>query len=225
MSFPLIDILIVLVLLCFLFVGLFKGFWRSLFALCSSLLTIVLAILLSKPLSGLLQNWFQLSDAFASTFHGGIESYVNEHGYTSGWMAQAMNIIMGKDYMQHVTDQTVLVNDFSFKLGTIANVLVCIVILYILLRIALFFLSKLLKKITERGVMKGVDKSLGVVFGLVKGCVVIFMAFFVIFELSSFITPIGDWFNSALTTNRFTGVLYGWSKTIIEDVIMPFITR
>ena len=225
MAFPLIDVLIILFLVVFVIIGLVKGFWRSLIALFSSLITLIVAILLSKPLSNLMESWFHLSTALGNSFHGGVEGYITEHGYTSGWMGQVLNIIMGKDYMSAVTDQGILINDFSYKLGVIANVLICVVIVYILVKVALFFLSKLFSKLTSRGLMRGLDKTLGAIFGFVKGIFIVFVALGVMFELGSFITPIGDWLNGIMANNSVTNLLYGWTKQILQDVIIPFITK
>lgn len=227
MSFPIIDIILVLLLVCFLLVGLFKGFWRSLFALLSSFVTLLLAILIAKPVASLLDGWFHISGALSNSFHGGIENYVDQHGYTNGWMAQVMRIVLGKDYQSLVVggDTTNLVNTFSHELGYITLVFICVVVLYIAIRLLLLLLSKILKKITSKGVMKGLDRSLGAVFGTFKGIVVVFIAFGVAFELSTFITAIGDWINSMLIYNPISKFVYGLTKQIIENIIMPFITR
>ncbi|MBR1925766.1 MAG: CvpA family protein [Clostridia bacterium] len=224
MVFPILDVLVAMVLIIFILVGIYKGFWRSLISMFSVLVTLILAILLAKPLSMLFQNWFHFSSALGNSFHGGVESYVNANG-TGGWLGQAMNIIMGKDYMANVSDNATLVNDFSFKLGQICNILICAVVLYILIRIGLWLMSKLLKKITENEIANGVDKGLGAVFGLIKGAVSIFVLMALIFELSSFIMPVGDWFNNMLEHNKFTSLLYGWSKDIMQNVIVPFFVK
>lgn len=223
MAFPIIDILIILVLVVFLLIGLIKGFWRSLIALCSSLVTLIIAILLSKPLSMLLDSWFHLNSSFAGAFQPGIESYINQHGYASGWMRQVLNIIMGNDYMSSVTDQTTLVNDFSLKLGQVANALICVVVLYIIIKIALFFLSKLLNKLTDNPLMQGVDKTFGAIFGLLKGTFVVFVALGIMFGISSLITPIGDWISGVMSSNPFTNVLYGWTQHLIQNILVPFV--
>ena len=224
MAFPIVDILIILVFIVFVLVGIYKGFWRSFISLFSVFVTLILAILLAKPVSMLLQNWFGFSTTLGNSFHGDIESHVNAHG-TTGWLGQAMNIIMGKEYMSNVTDNAVLVNDFSFKLGQICNILICSVILYIIIRIVLLILAKLLKRLTENEIANGVDKSLGAVFGLLEGAVVVFVLCGIMFELCSFVIPIGDWFNGVLTHNKFTSLLYGWSTDILQNVILPFFIR
>ena len=218
MSFPIIDIIIVLLIVCFLLFGLIKGFWRSLFALLSSFVTLLLAILIAKPVASLFDGWFHISDSLAGSFHGGVESYVAEHG-VAGWMAEVMKIVLGADKFQTYNaseDKTNLINSFSQELGYLALVLICVVILYIAIKLILMLISKALKKITEKGIMKGVDKSLGAVFGLLKGIVVVFIALGVIFELSSFITPVGDWFNSMLLSNPISKWLYGITGKIIQ---------
>lgn len=227
MSFPILDIILVLLLLCFLLFGLIKGFWRSLFAFLTGFVTLVVAILLAKPLASLLDGWFHISGALANSFHGGIESYVSQHYPSLGWMGTAMNIILRKDYHTLVDgdDTSNLVNTFSQELGYLALVLICVIVLYIVIRIVLKLLSKVLKKITEKGVMKGVDKSLGAVFGLLKGVVIVFVFFGVMFELSSFITPVGEWLNSMLVSNPISKLVYGWSTTIMKDVVIPFLSK
>ncbi len=227
MSFPIIDIIVVLLLLCFLLAGLIKGLWRSLFAFLSCFVTFILAILIAKPVATLFDGWFHISDAFANSFHGGIESYVAQNGYSTGWMAEAMKILLGKDYKDLVVgdDTSTLVNNFSHALGYVALVLICVVVLYIAIRLLLKLLSKILKKITDKGVMKGVDRSLGAVFGIIKGALVVFIAFAIMFELSTFITPIGDWFNSMLASNPISKTMYGWTEHIIQNVLVPFMSK
>lgn len=227
MAFPIIDIIVVILLVCFVLMGLIKGFWRSLFALLSTFVTILLAILLAKPLASLLDGWFHVSTVFANSMHGGIESYVNSHGYSSGWMAIAMKIVLGNNYKDLVEgdDTSTLVNNFSDALGHLALILICVVVLFIVLKIILHFLSKILKKITEKGVMKGVDKSLGAVFGLIRGAVTIFICFGVMFELCSFITPVGDWFNGLLAHNPVSNFLYDITKNLLQNVVIPFFTK
>ena len=224
MTFPIVDILIVLILIVYILVVIYKGFWRSFISMFSVFITLILAILIAKPVSMLLQNWFHFSTVLGNSFHGSIESHVNAHG-TGGWLGQAMNIIMGKEYMSHVTDNTVLVNDFSFKLGQICNILICAVVLYIIIRIVLLILAKLFKKITSNDIANGVDKSLGAVFGLIKGAVAVFILCGIMFELCSFVIPIGDWFNEILTHNKFTSLLYDWSTDILQNVILPFFVK
>jgi len=224
MTFPIVDILIVLILIVYILVGIYKGFWRSFISMFSVFITLILAILIAKPVSMLLQNWFHFSTVLGNSFHGSVESHVNAHG-TGGWLGQAMNIIMGKEYMSHVTDNTVLVNDFSFKLGQICNILICAVALYIIIRIVLLILAKLFKKITSNDIANGVDKSLGAVFGLIKGAVAVFILCGIMFELCSFVIPIGDWFNEILTHNKFTSLLYDWSTDILQNVILPFFVK
>ena len=229
MSFPIIDIILVLLLVCFLLVGLFKGFWRSLFALLSSFVTLILAILIAKPIASLFDGWFHISGALANSFHGGIANYVDQHGFPpSGWMGQAMKIVLGQQRYQELIDSgdpANLVNVFSQELGYIALVFICVVVLYIVIRLLLLLLSKILKKITEKGIMKGLDRSLGAVFGVLKGVVVILIAFGVAFELASFITAVGDWINSMMLYNPISKFVYDLAKRIIQDVIMPFVTR
>ncbi len=227
MAFPIIDIIVVILLVCFVLMGLIKGFWRSLFALLSGFVTLILAILLAKPLASLLDGWFHIGNAFANSMHGSIESYVSEHGYSSGWMAMAMKIVLGNNYTDLVDgdDTSTLVNNFSAALGRLALVLICVVVLFILIKVLLHFLSKGLKKLTEKGVMKGVDKSLGAVFGLIRGAITVFICFAIMFELCSFITPVGDWFNGLLAYNPVSNFLYGLTKNLMQNVIVPFFTR
>jgi len=225
MAFPILDVLIILVLVIYVIVGIYKGFWRSLISMFSVLITLALAALLAKPFSTLLQNWFQFSSVLGNGFHGGVESYVNANG-TGGWLGQAMNIIMGKNYMANVSDNATLVNDFSFKLGQICNILICTIFLYILIRIGISLLAKLLKKLTENEIANGVDKTLGAVFGLIKGVVTVAIVMLIVmFELGSFIIPFGEWFNSLLEYNKLTTLLYGWAKYLLQNVILPYFIR
>ena len=217
-----LDILIIFILVLCALIGLIRGFLRSIISLCSTLVTLVLAIWLAKPLGGVIDNWFGLSGAIASSLEPTFLNFFTTNNTSSGWVAQLISIFLGSGYMESSPSAEQIATDFSSAVGSVITIIICAVVLYILIRIVLWVLSRLFRKITRNRTIGAVDRILGTVIGLAKGFLYIFIALGIIFLLGSFITPLGAWVDNMMGQNAITSAFYGWTSSFMQNTLLPF---
>ncbi len=219
---PWLDILIIFILVLCALIGLIRGFLRSVISLCSTLVTLVLAIWLAKPLSGVIDGWFGLSEAIASSLEPTFLNFFATNDTSSGWVAQLISIFLGSGYMESSPPAEQIAVDFSSAVGSVITIIICAVVLYILIRVLLWVLSRLFRKITRNRTIGAVDRILGTVIGVAKGFLYIFIALGIIFLLGSFITPLGAWVDNMIGQNTITNAFYGWTSDFMQNTLLPF---
>jgi len=219
---PWLDIIIIGVLVIFGIVGLIRGFLRGILSLFSTLVTLVLSIWLAKPVSGIVDNLFGLTNALAGTLEPNFLNFFSTNNYTVGWIAQLINIIMGTGYLATNPSVEVISADFAQSVGNIITIAICAVVLYIIIRIVLWLLGKLFRKITQNRAISGLDRILGVFIGLAKGFVYTFIVLGLAFFLGSFIAPIGAWVDNMMGLNPIANAFYGWVTGFMQTTLLPF---
>lgn len=218
---PWIDIGVLVLILIFGIVGISRGFLRSLLALFSSLVTLILAIWLAKPVAGVVDSLFGLSNAFAGMLEPGfLETFTGWSG--SGWLAEVVKIILGADAL--TLEAPELASQFAGAVGNIISIAICAVVLYFVIRFILFLLGKLFRTITQNRAINGLDRILGFVIGAAKGVLAVFIICGLMFVLGSIIPGVASWTDQILGANTVARTLYGWSVEILETTIIPFFT-
>lgn len=219
---PWLDILVIGILILFSLIGFIKGFMRGFLSLFSTIVTLALAIWLAKPLSGVIDGWFGLTNALAGSLEPTFLNFFSTNDYTSGWVAQLVGIFLGSDYLAGSPSVDMLTADFSHSVGNLITIVICAVILYILIRIVLWLLSRLAKKLTQNRGISGLDRIFGVVIGLAKGFLYIFVTMGIVFMLGSFITPLGAWIDNMMGLNAVAGTFYSWVTGFMQNTLLPF---
>jgi len=219
---PWLDIILIGVLVIFALVGLIRGFLRGVLSLFSTLVTLVLAIWLAKPVSGIVDSIFGLTNAFAGVLQPTFLDFFSTNDYTVGWIAQLINVIMGAGYMGTSPTVETISTDFAQNVGNIITIAICAVVLYAIIRVVLWLLGKLFKKITQNRTIGGIDRIFGIFIGLAKGALYIFVVMGIGFFLGSFIAPIGAWLDNMLGLNPVSHEVYSWVTTFIQNTLLPF---
>lgn len=219
---PWLDIIVIGVLIIFAIIGLMRGFLRGVLSLFSTLVTLILAIWLAKPVSGIVDSLFGLTNAFAGSLEPTFLNFFTNTGYTLPWIAQLLNVIMGAEYMAGEPAVEVLSADFAHSVGQIITIIICVAVLYILIRIVLWLLGKLFRKITQNRTIGGLDRIFGVFIGVAKGFLYIFVVLGITFLLGSFIAPIGAWVDNMMGANAITHTFYHWMINFMQSTLLPF---
>ncbi|MBQ8762420.1 MAG: CvpA family protein [Clostridia bacterium] len=218
---PWVDIIFFALLVIFAIVGCVKGFLKSLLGLFSTFITLLLAIWLAKPVSGLVDSLFGLSATFGSLMQGSI------HDAFAGGIPVVfqglVTILMGSEYMEGAdTTSLEFAADFSFKLGEIITVVICVIILYFIIRFVLYLLGRLFDVITKSRAISGLDRVLGFVLGAAKGVLCLFVIFGVAYLISMFIPGLNDTILNVIEPNGVSSPFYNWVRDVIENTIIPF---
>lgn len=219
---PWLDIILIGVLVIFGLIGLIRGFLRGVLSLFSTLVTLVLAIWLAKPVSGIVDSIFGLTNTLAGALQPTFLDFFSTNDYAVGWIAQLLAIIMGATYMSGSPTVETLSADFAHNVGNIITIAICAVVLYLIIRIVLWLLGKLFRKITQNRTISGLDRILGVFIGLAKGALYIFVVMGICFFLGSFIAPLGAWLDNMLGLNPVSHEVYGWVTGFIQNTLIPF---
>lgn len=190
-----VDLIIVLFLLVFVFLGYKKGLTGSIIKLLSFIIAIVISIMFCRPVANYVNRNTEIDDKIKTSIIDIFDkqeddvSTEEEEEKEKEKEEEGIKEIIFKEISEDIKNaanetKTQVVNQSADRITeTIINVGAAIAI-YLVVRLVLIIVSFFIKGITELPIIKQVDKIGGVVYGLVEGMIIIY----VIFGIISFIT-------------------------------------
>lgn len=167
----LVDLIIVIAILSFVFIGYKKGLTGSLLKLLSFVISIILAFVLYKPVSNLIIEKTQISDTIKSTLAEKVGIENNTENADSDIPKSMMENINAD--IEHATEEAkARVVDDSTK--TVVNLLSALIV-FLLVRLILFIVSIFVNQITKLPILKQVDQIGGIAYGLLEGVVIVYI--------------------------------------------------
>ena len=224
-----VDIAIIVIVLLYAIIGLSRGFLKSLLNFFGTLATLALSILLAKPVSGLLNNWFGLSDKLGDWISGSLAPYCvssSNGAIDNFFMDKFATLLMGSNYWQNYeggVSSDAFISAFSESVGSILCVIIAVFALYIIIRIVIALLGKLFKFLTRNRAIGGIDRFFGLVLGLVQGACVIFIILGIIYLIAPAIPALSDQLIGFLETNPLTRELYEIMGDFIDGILIPWL--
>lgn len=223
--FSVLDAVIVLLLLLFVFVGARRGFIGSLAKLLGGFIKLILSIILAKPLASLVSRTCvgeQMFERCVLRFAGISEKFnVNLVGmpeselqvFVSDALSDAKIPKMFRGFFQNIFSLTpeVIATKNSVTIAELMGVTVSNIILvigsFLFLIIFFWLFSVLIKRWSKRNVKSGTifaktNKWLGAVFGFVKAVLILIFGFIILSVLSnfSFMDNIIDYVNNSIVS-------------------------
>ncbi|MGN1227817.1 MAG: CvpA family protein [Christensenellales bacterium] len=200
-----IDIVIVLILVGYAVMGILKGFYESLLKFIGSIGALAAAIFGAKPLLGLINGVWNISNVFANivlnyfTGQNALFAEVITEANRSTVIEQLQGTEMFSvlknfmiDLVQNAEVGQSVGQVVSAPIGYIISVVVVAVVIYLLIKLIVFLLSRLFaSKDIERGGKSGLDRTLGLFLGTAKGLVFI-TALYIAVSLLSFVPFISN---------------------------------
>ena len=183
-----VDLILIVCFILFIFVGYKKGLAGSLIKLCSFVIALILALALYKPVANAVKDNTQIDENIKSTI---VETF--------GQQEQTQEENMPKDLVQNISSEienatSEAVNNIAQSISdTIINIGAGIVI-FIVARLLLIIVSIFAKQIVKLPIIGLVDKVGGIAYGAVEGIVIIYIVLGLI-SLSSLI-----WVDNAVVT-------------------------
>ena len=183
-----VDLILIVFFILFIFVGYKKGLAGSLIKLCSFVIALILALALYKPVANAVKDNTQIDENIKSTI---VETF--------GQQEQTQEENMPKDLVQNISSEienatSEAVNNIAQSISdTIINIGAGIVI-FIVARLLLIIVSIFAKQIVKLPIIGLVDKVGGIAYGAVEGIVIIYIVLGLI-SLSSLI-----WVDNAVVT-------------------------
>lgn len=172
-----VDLIIIVIALLFIFLGYKKGLTGSLIKLLSFVIALILTFMLYKPVANLVMENTEIYNNIKTTITNTIgekeENNKNESNQISNLIENA-----AEDVKSELIEETT---------KTIINVGVAI-LLYVAIRIILLIISLFVSQVTKLPIIKQVDKIGGVAYGALEGIVIIYIILGLI-SLSSVIWP------------------------------------
>ena len=185
-----VDLIIIVVVLLFIFLGYKKGLTGSLIKLLSFIIAIVVAFVLYKPVANAVIENTVIDDNIRTTLRAtlGVEDKTKN---TEENVPSTIMDNINKE-IENATDE-VKANVIDHTTITIVNIGSGIVI-FLAVRVILVIISLFAKILTDLPVIKQVDKLGGLAYGAIEGIVIVYAVLAVI-SLTSVI-----WANNAVVT-------------------------
>ena len=185
-----VDLIIIVVVLLFIFLGYKKGLTGSLIKLLSFIIAIVVAFVLYKPVANAVIENTVIDDNIRTT----LSATLGVEDKTKNTEENVPSTIMDNinKEIENATDE-VKANVIDHTTITIVNIGSGIVI-FLAVRVILVIISLFAKILTDLPVIKQVDKLGGLAYGAIEGIVIVYAVLAVI-SLTSVI-----WANNAVVT-------------------------
>lgn len=193
-----LDIVVVLILVGYAVVGIAKGFFESLLKFLGSIGALVAAIFGAKPLLGLINGIWNITNVFANIvlntltgqsaiFNETITETNRETLITQLQGSEIFSVL--KNFMVELVEKAdvgqTVGQVVSAPIGYIISVIIVAILIYIIIKLVVFFLARLFEsKEVERGGKSGMDRTLGLFLGTAKGLVFITAMYFLVALLS-----------------------------------------
>ena len=140
-----LDIIVLVFLLLISLIGFCKGFVNSLISFFSSALSLTASFFLAKPLSNLINNWFniipKLANSISNQIGGFFADFSNLTGSqimaekcsASGLLKIAMNFFVKPETTY--LDKSDVVSNISTGAGNLILMAICLIVAYILIKL------------------------------------------------------------------------------------------
>ena len=180
-----VDLIIIIGIILFMFFGYKKGLTGSLIKLLSFAIAVVVALMFYKPLAKAIIDNTVIDD----NIHSAIVETLNKNETVQSEenKKENTNLIQNiEDNIKKQADQAK--NEIIEQTANEATQTVVyagsLLVLFVGARIALMIVSIFVKQVTKLPIIKQVDKTGGIIYGLVEGIVIVYVVLAVISLLS-----------------------------------------
>ena len=219
-----VDLVIVLVLLVFVFLGYKKGLTGSLLKLLSFVIAIVVAFMFYKPVAKYIKQNTEMDDkiraSIVDTFDKQ-EEEIKEEKEEAEEEKEGIKGIIFKEISEDIKNtanqtRTEIVDKSADKItDTVINVGSGIAI-FLAARIILMIISFFIKGITELPIIKQIDKTGGIIYGFVEGMIIIFIVFGIISVITLAVPE--NTIVTAITKSAIGNMLY--NNNLILNILL-----
>lgn len=166
-----VDLIIVIVLLLFIFGGYKKGLTGSLMKLLSFIIAVVIALLIYKPVANMIIEKTTIDDNIKTTLSSTLrveeQSEVKDENVSSTIIDNINNEIKDSTNEAKIT----IIEDTT---KTIVNIGAGIIV-FLIARLILSIISLFVDAIANLPLIKQVDKVGGIIYGILEGIVIIYI--------------------------------------------------
>lgn len=182
---PIIDILIIVVMILFVFFGYRKGLIKVALGLCAFVLAILIALIFYKPVAKQIMNNTQIDEKINETIYSKIKD-INFQDISENDKNENEIIKIAENYINEAIEKsTENIGKYVADSLTITIVeAISFILLIILLRIALLVLNLLANFVGELPLIKQFNKSGGIICGIIEGFLIINCIFALVYILN-----------------------------------------
>ena len=212
-----IDLVLVLILLGFIFWGYYKGLTSCLLKLLSFIIAVVIAFVFYKPVANYINEKTEIDDKMKSSIVN-IFNKQEEKGEEqkeesdSGIQNEIVKEI--SENIKNTVNETKneVVDKSAEKITSTVISAGSAIAIYLVARLILLIISFFIEGLTELPVIKQIDKTGGVIYGLIEGLLIIF----ILLSIVSFITLAApeNIIHTAITKSVVGDILYKYNPII-----------
>ena len=224
-----LDIIVLVFLLLISLIGFCKGFVNSLISFFSSALSLTASFFLAKPLSNLINNWFniipKLANSISNQIGGFFADFSNLTGSqimaekcsASGLLKIAMNFFVKPETTY--LDKSDVVSNISTGAGNLILMAICLIVAYILIKLILLLISKLFGKLKQHSSsLSFIDRFLGMLFGILKGAVIVF-AIFVVINMFQSLPAVSNFLDTTFANSSIAKPIYNFVNNLVSKYL------
>ena len=175
-----IDLIIVLIMLLFIFLGYKRGLVKVAFKLCTFFIAIIVAFVFYKPVAKLVIANTNIDE----TIETAITRKILPEGAT-----ETQEVDLSQDLPSIILkNSSDTVQSISKSFTNTINETACLLLIFIIVKIVLKFVTALADLIAKLPILKQFNKLGGTLYGIIEGLFIVFLGFAII----SLIAPMLD---------------------------------
>lgn len=226
-----IDLLLILVIICYALSGLVRGFLKTSTRFGGSLFSLCIAILLAPTLASLFIDVLHLNSDLGIAINAVITPYcVSSSGGALDHSAlhQFAQMMYGHDYWINYVggvESPEFIAKISFALADSVLILLSFFIIFAILRIVWGLVCGLIRALNRKRVFGWVARSTGALVGVLEGILIVVLILSLIHTITPVVPAFGNIIQNLLTQNPVTNWMYGLLNDFLTGVLLPWMIK